>query len=332
MDSPDFLLTERNRRKVIREIAFFSVIGLSLAGLLFVNMKYLPATFLWKKALNCSHLLLFMALGYVILKLVNFGYVRVRDWPVENYVKSLFIGAAFAVLSEWLQQFVGRELEFHDILLNLAGILILHGACYLWANRKNLSEVSASFKVIFFVGSVALIFVIFSDLIITIQRIFYLQRQLPLITSFEEDWELFRWEANINSHAQIVPDTSQSGQHFLKVTCKSGNFPGITLEYPPQDWRRYQCFSFEIRNRETAPFVLNVRIDDRSDGNSNRNRIYFKFKVDPGRQVCRIPFEEIRARAAIQPFDFSNVRRVVFFLNHPAARRVFHLDEIRFSE
>jgi hypothetical protein len=331
VDATDYFRIKKKRHKILAGV-LPGLLGLFLSGLLFVNTKYLPATFLSKKILNNSHLLLFAVLGCIILRLVNFNSGAVSEWPRRNYLKSILLGSGFALLSEWLQQFVGREFEVRDILLNLAGILLIHGGCYLWAIRRDFSKVSLTFKTLFFTGSVALMGLLLWDLAVTLQHYFYLERQLPAITSFEEEWEFFRWELNDSTRAKIVPDPASPGRRCLKVDCRRGAYPGVALEYPPQNWQPYQALSFSVWHPESEPLALNVRIDDQPDGMPNRNMVYFEFEIKSGRNNIRIPFQEIRARAVKSAFDFSNVRRVIFFLERPDRRRVFYLDDLRLVE
>lgn len=308
-------------------ITLLILAGLLLSGLLFLNTKYLPVSFLSRKILNSGHLVLFATLGFIILQLVNYqSGLR----PQRNYLISILLGSAFALLSEWLQQFVGREFEFNDILLNLAGILLIHGACYLFCQTA--APIASVLKIIFLTATLGLLGGIIGDIAITIHRHFFLERQLPVITAFENEWELFRWELNDSTQAKLVPDPASPAGHQLEIQCRAGGYPGVVLEYPPLEWQRYQAFRFTISQPDSTPLELFVRIDDRSDGTPGRNRIYFQFKIQAGRQEICIPFQEIRAQAKDSPFDFTKVRRLVFFLDRPDRPRRFCLDDLRLAK
>lgn len=316
----------QNKNRQIN-ITLLILAGLLLSGLLFLNTKFLPVSFLSRKILNSGHLLLFAALGFIILQLVNFqSGLR----PPRNYRLSILLGSGFALLSEWLQQFVGREFEFNDILLNLAGILLIHGACYLFYCKA--TPVSGILKILFLTATLSLLGGIIWDIAVTIQRHYFLERQLPVITSFENDWELFRWELNDSTQAGIVRDPVNPAGRRLEIACRTGWYPGVVLEYPPQDWRCYQALKFTVSQPDSLPLELFVRIDDRSDGTPGRNRIYFQFEIQAGRQEICVPFPEIQAQAKDSVFDFAKVRRLVFFLDRPDRPRTFWLDDLRLIE
>lgn len=190
---------------------------------------------------------------------------------------------AFAVFTEVLQGFTGREQSFGDFIGDLLGIC----AGMLWPLRKRPAIWAANLAAV--LACIPLGW--------TVSAYLYRQAQAPLI------WQIDSPLLNRFSHWQ------------------AGSYPGLVIEEVPADWRDYQTLAITVRNPGADTASLTVRIhdlahDQRYDDRFNRNFLI----AGATTKVIRIPLSEVTAAPAGRSLDLAAVAGIIIFQQADAPR------------
>jgi len=328
-----FQTSDADNRSVsrLRIIGLVSCFLILLASL-FINLTTLHPNLFYRRLLNDSHFLLFVLLGFIILKLLNIKSHSIRAWPGRNFVWAIVWGIVVAVGTEFLQLFTTREFEWRDMLLNSAGVLFINGIIYFWFNQSFQTK-SRPRKMLFRGGFVVVFILFFVPLInnwyISFYNHLWAQSQQPLLASFEDQRELHNWVLKELTQFEIVPRHATHGKYALKITAEPTTYPGVIFEYLYSDWHRYRVFKFSAYNPSSTPIELYLRIDEGGSDYTAGNRVYLFPEILPGQNEINIPLTEIVKNASKGTFNLANVARVIFFLNRPMEETVFYVDNIR---
>lgn len=303
-----------------------------LGSLLFINVPVPRSNLFIRDLLNNSHFLLFCVLGLIVLKLVNRKAGVVKFWPGKNYLKSILLGILLSVATELLQMFTNRQFQFRDIQLNIIGIFFIHGIVYCWTSfafQQRFDKMKWPARVSSVGAALFILLMLFGNVAKSFHHQIQTERQFPLLASFEEAWELNRWEKQKFTDIEISEEHVSHGQHSLQVETRVWKYPGVILEYPPQDWSGFHAMKCTFFNPDTTAFKLHVRFDERRIGAKPQNRIYRISTILPGQNELSFNLQTLKIKATNKPFDLKNVSRVVFFLHKPEKNHVFYFDNLR---
>ncbi len=303
-----------------------------IASLLFINVSKIQKNPVLFQILSDSHYFMFLVFGFLILKLVNLNKLTVTEWPDCNYLFSLIIGIAISFSFELIQPFFHRAFEFSDVLMNLWGIFSINGLFYFW-NKQRFRPGFSIKKLMAFTFTIVVttftLYIFYGWGFAVINKMRW-QRQFPLISSFEGNWELKRWALNPETAIEISSQYATHGKCSLRVRTGIFSYPGIVLEQPPANWRHLKAFAFSIYNPADEVFRLHIRLDNDIMNQEKGDRIYLTPMIAPGLNAIKLNFNEIQERGPDKPpFELENISRVVFFINRPRAPMEFYLDDVR---
>jgi len=326
----------RDWRNFLKLFFLFGVF-ISISTVLFINLAGIQRDYLFGRILDDSHLFLFVFLGGLILKLVNLKTSDASLWPARNYVYSTVLGLTVSVCYELIQPFFARSLEIADIFLNVMGIFFVNGVFYLWACKTN--QKWTNLKRIFFRTSFIIIYTFMLASIFNawghhIYNLHQSQQQFPILASFEDDWELYRWDVCDSAGIKIVPEHAKHGRFSLRFKTKAfTTYPGAMITYLSDDWDGYNYLTFSVFNPIEKPFKLYIRIDKDLPNELNGDRIYITPMIQPGENQLRFSFKQFRNRPIPKtPYNFKNISRINFFLNKPQSPALFYLDYLRLEK
>lgn len=172
----------------------------------------------------------------------------------ESKYKIRFVGiiaVLLAFLTEIFQIYNSRDADAFDILLNCCGT----GIVMLWILSKKASE-----KKYYKICLISLILLTISAFLYDFGSIEYTKykfnKMLPILSDFENEWELERWQCNGDTEIIFSNDFSAHGKSCIKIKFDTSIYPGIRLRYVTKDWSRYKNFSFDVFNPQKEVFKL----------------------------------------------------------------------------
>ncbi|MBN1348193.1 VanZ family protein [candidate division KSB1 bacterium] len=323
----------RNRYPCIRLITSLLLIFTALS-ILFIELPSRSLTPMVKRALNDGHFFLFAAIAYLILRLLNFRTRAISQWRDESYLVALMLCALLSISSEWLQRFFGRDSEIRDMIFNSSGFMTTLGSLFIFKSRfmKRFGKRTRfSLQLLFLIVLTITATGLFFNLGSLIYYHFSYQHRLPLIASFEHDWELITWEKSPATDIEFNLIHASHGSRSLKIDCHSYSYPGIRLEFVPPDWSAYRAFAFDIFNPQATALELKLRIDAKNDTSSISTRRYDSLSIQPGWNHLSLPTSAIKTNREGKSMILKNVLRVIFFMRNPPQTLTFFIDNVRFE-
>jgi VanZ family protein len=292
-----------------------SRIGLLVALLVLLQLGRPPdRTQLWDAAFDLGHVLLFAAVAWVLLDLVD------RMWPHAVAGRRMLAAAGatvgLAVASECLQAFdPGRQVSVADFLRDLAGITAV------WGWRRHPVRFSAAWRTLVQTAAVVLLVVSLVPAVVLASAYVARGRAFPVLTRFgQTDWE--RYFLSLTG-ARVV-DTAAGAPGGGPLVClllEPGKYPGFALDEPYPTWRAYDRLEFFVRSDGPAPLDVTIRIHDRGHDQRFEDRFNRTVRATRELQQVVIPLSEVEAAPRGRRLDLSAIRGVVVFvadLDHPA--------------
>lgn len=222
---------------------------------------------------NFAHPLIFAVLALLGRRTMQQSFGTLRGRHLLLLAGALVV---FAVFTEVLQGFTGREQSLGDFIGDLLGIC----AGILWPLRRRIATWAATLAAV--LACIPLSW--------TVSAYLYRQAQLPLV------WHVDSTLLNRFSHWQ------------------AGAYPGLVLDEVPADWRGYQALALTIRNPGAEVASFTVRIHDAAHDQRYDDRFNRSFHLAPGTTgVFRIPLDDIATAPAGRPLDLTAVAGIILF-------------------
>ena len=148
---------------------------------------------------------------------------------------------------------------------------------------------------------------------------------LPILFSFETDEAVTAWivEDEIKEEVDVVASDKNAteGKRSLKVTLKSGDWPGIRTSKLPKDWSAYKELKFDIFAE--VDFRCAVRIDD-AESTEYETQFNGGEDVEKGKNTVTIDLEDMA-----EAIDLKNVVLLCIFSTDVDTPLTFYLDNVR---
>jgi len=248
----------------------------------------------------------FASVTWAVLMLVG---RRVR--PRAAIALTVLIGFALAVGTELMQKLTGGDVEVGDVFFDMVG---MSAALCVWSARKKLiaRRVGVGLATALLLGS---LWPVVPPILIDRYR----DAIAPELVRFDSPhaWDLIR----SSSVAQIVsaPDGWTIVGPVLKVTLAGETYPGVVLDHPIADWRRYAKLDVDVYvdGSTSMPIAISVRLDK-----APVDHVYRSFECAPGPCRLQLPLGELFDR------DVARVNAVVIYSGRAQAGRVFYLGRV----
>jgi len=248
----------------------------------------------------------FASVTWVVLMLVG---RRVR--PRAAIALTVVIGVALAVGTEWVETLTDGDAEVGDVFFDMVG---MSAALCVWSAHKKLMarRAGAGIATALLLGS---LWPVVPPILIDRYR----DSIAPELVRFDSPhaWDLI----SSSSVAQIVPapDGWTIVGPVLKVTLAAETYPGVLLDDPIADWRRYAELDVDVYvgGATSMPITISVRLDK-----APVDHVYRTFDCGPGPCRLQLPLAGLFDR------DVARVNAVVIYSSRAQAGRVFYLGRV----
>ncbi|TWU55186.1 VanZ family protein [Rubripirellula reticaptiva] len=220
---------------------------------------------------------------------------------------------AFGIAIEFAQTLSGRTASFHDAIAN--GLGIGTGFCLSLAHTRVKSSPSdrRTPRILWGIAGF-LIAIAWWGPVATLRDVLAMNRDFPLLASFETEAELERWYFS-NTYGKRVRQDATLGDHSLEVEFSVNDHPSVTLTKLKHDWSGTQSIEADVTldaNHPQSEVELWINVIDYSKGKD-----FF--------DVFRKPFTIRRG----EPTHLVISRNE---LMQPTAGRVLELDSVEYIE
>jgi hypothetical protein len=226
----------------------------------------------------------------------------------------------FGLAMEAAQQIVGRQPSLWDALANASGVVagafIHQGQGLVSWPRASAAAAGAGLL------AISMYFPAL-ELIDAIQQ----RWEVPRLGSFERAAELRRWSESSCGLA-VVNEHATHGKRALRVDLLPGQFPGISLE-PPPDWSAYKLLQFNVYLSGSSPLGVVVKIFDRKHDGEFDDRFNYSVRLQPGSNSIRLSLQEVATAPRLRRLDLKQIEGFSLFTVDLRDERTFYLDDVR---
>ena len=259
--------------------------------------------------------------------------------PVLRSVRSaIVIGIAMTTVSgliELAQELTGRSSSWSDLWANVLGVTaaLCLGFARQSASTRRRSLLAAS--------AVAALVVASLPGSVTLWDAWRQRRDLPMIASFEDRLELSRWRFML-ARGELSRAHVTAGQFSLRIDLLPGEYPGVFMLWPPNDWRgalrgpgvaspgnSAAALVFDVWLSEGRPLDVVVKIVDLDHNYGHPSDRYEQpTRVPAGTHRLSIPLDVIAHAPISRPMDLSQIRLLQFYVEFLDRPRTLFVDNI----
>jgi len=276
------------------------------------------------KIINFGHVPLFMVVAAMVLWILDW-----KNWPLTslmNYILTGLISCILSFITEVLQQITpGRSFELNDIIHDIMGCTIFLLLIYQY--RRNVQKKTS--LVLSLTAVLLLILAAMPFIIVSLDEI-RAGRDFPLLASFETDSELGRWK--IEEKFERTPLYSTHRQHALRVDLSPGLYPGVSLNYPPRNWKGYDTLTFDAFLEGADPLALTVRINDLAHNEEYEDRYNRTFTLQSGPNQLSISLSEVEHAPKGRLMDMEHISILCIFSYKLKEPRTVYFDNFRLEK
>jgi VanZ family protein len=294
-------------RRLLLLVALFVLAGL----LLFVPIPIRP-TVVVRTIENAGHTPLFflLTLGLLFVLRNDPRFAGARLYAVAGIA-----GAGTGFLSEVIQMPLARDASWEDVAADALGVILALATYAIFERRSPLRRWH---RVTAFGVAVVCIAIFMMPIVRTARAYVHRNGQFPVLADFHSRLELY-WTVSYGVNRGIVGDA-------LNVEFGNQEFPGVSFYEPVSDWSRYQTLLVDVRNPDTAPLELVVRVHDRTHTRAFNDRYNKSFHLDAGeRRTLRIPLEDIRRAPRNRLMDMTQISDITLFKGTSEGSRALHI-------
>ena len=234
------------------------------------------------------------------------------------------LAMTLGLLGELAQSFVGRSASIHDVLANTFGI----AAGCLWIVGYLVSAGKLLFRCVSVIVVVAASF----NPIMEINEAQEQRAEFPLLASFERARELNAWELQGVS-VQQTSDWATDGKKSLRVIPRSNEFPGIVMQWVPEDWSDQTSLHLDLHNASTNQQELVLKIADKlhADSGFPDGDRFEREIIIPGGDTVHIEssLEAVKTAPENREMDLRQIELLQIFSLNGVEAGSFEIDNIR---
>ena len=303
-----------------RKYFLLSVIFIFIALSLFAGTGY-HQTRLTGALWNAGHILLFALIAYFAL--YDTSFFRGKKPSVSLLVLTvvtLILGFAMEFV-QWV--FHSGKPDVADVARDLLGaaIPVVFGKTLI--KREKLRYIFQTILVILL--SVQL----FPAAIAAVDE-FKAWREFPVLSDFESELELSRWEGE--AKFGLSDKHVYHGNRSLHIILKPSLYSGVALVFFPSDWSEYRFFEFHVFNPESKPVLLICRINDaahRLNDYRYSDRFHKEIEITPGWNHITIDLKNVQTAPKTRLMDMKQIKYMKLFSVRLPERKEVWLDYVR---
>lgn len=228
--------------------------------------------------------------------------------------------AVFGLLTEWVQQWVGRQSSWEDASANLLGAT----AGVLWSESRFALQGRLAFRGL----AILCLLLAMAQPAWKLGDALYQVWQMPVLASFETPGEISRWALQ-NCQVKRVRNFSTHGEWALQVDLAPTRYAGLALNEVPPDWTGYRELALDVTLETPHPLPWIIKITDQAHNWKTEDRFESQVTLDPGRNVIRIPLREVEQAPRNRRMELSRMRMLQLFTVQPAEPVRLYLDHLR---
>jgi len=316
----------------------FQAVGLVFLILVILSLLWIPVpshTFLWKAVNNFAHLPLFGIVAIVLLNLSRMLFAALKWLPIRHYVVAMMAVLVLALLTEVVQSFSAtRHPEASDVVRDLIGAMCGLGLFYTYYSQVSGKWPSwRQFPLRSIICSCVVLVIGITLLPVVGWTYAYWDRasRFPSILQFASDWEMKFVKASDSELQVVVPPVGwkKSAEDKVgRVVFHAKRYPGIRIDEPYPDWRRFSHFQLDIFSELTSLQSIVIRIDDLHHNNEHSDRFNKAVTISPGLNHIQIPIDDIRIAPVGREMDLRAMKAVLLFAVNPREEFTLYLDNI----
>jgi len=299
---------------IISKKFIFPLFLVILISLLFIGGPGHYSNRIYKNVWDLGHILLFIVLTAYLLKL---PFIE-RKNPYAQVAIVCSIALFIALITEFLQSYVGRTPELMDIRRDILGAFI---GLIIVFKQKNLSR--KIFLVLLFIAFAFTTFE-FSALTKTLIDEYNILRTGSILSNLEGPFEDERWKGT--SRYTLSKDFVIEGEQSLKVTFNTDPYNGIALIYMHRDWSNKNYLHLSIYYPGDNALLLNVRINDflHTKNNHYNDRFNKEIIIENGWNDLIFSINDIKNAPKGRQANLKNMQSLgMFVMNLPEPKTIY---------
>jgi hypothetical protein len=243
---------------------------------------------------------------------------------ILRYILYFFMVSGIGLSIEVIQPYVGRDFSWHDLISDTSA-----GAMVCWWKEcvVNEHQKSKAFKFGLTLMTFMLVFIATRPLRAVLYDEIVAYRQFPLLSGFETESEMIRWQCD---HADRQQNRVYKGKWALGFKVNPKGYSGCSFSGFPENWSGYHRFNFAVWSPEQN-LPLNLRINDLKhieEGQHWNDRFNKTFLLKQGWNPISVSLDLVQYAPKNRKMDMNRVIKVVWFvhnLGHPAQ---FYIDDV----
>jgi hypothetical protein len=267
-------------------------------------------TELERSILNFGHIL-FFALAIIALR----NNLDMRTWP--HWLAISIAVFLVSIIIEYIQHNTGRTRSWNDVERNLIGAWV----ALFWLNPPSTQVWTGRFIATgLFISQLVMV----SQAGLTEYR---LQNTLPILSDFENDYEISWWQGRVSMNKERAWHGNQS----MNVNLSTQTYSGVRLSRIPGNWSDYSELKFEIYNPGLLPMPLTLRINDEAHERSllYQDRFNSTFIIEHGWNLIQFSLDTVRKAPSGRDMDMSKITHLELFAFELDSPREITLDYLR---
>lgn len=265
---------------------------------------------------------------YSAIKQNSLGVKNRTDLQLSAY--ALLITVVLGIGTEVIQGLIGRDAEVEDVFHDCIGaIAALAGWLYVQAKAGDPTH-HLQMKYMLTICIVSIVAAL-TPLLLCTAAYWHRDAIFPVIAEFRSPLDLYFVDST-DPQATIDRSTTDKQARIdssFYSRLDSGSWPGITINEPAPDWRKYTELRVDISNPGNISLPLVIRIDDTPQRNRYDDRFNQSFSVPAGeRTILRIPLESIASAPLNRRMDLAKISQIIVFHSGAAAGQALLLHRI----
>jgi len=225
------------------------------------------------------------------------------------------LGALFAIGTEVMQKLSGGDAEWGDVACDLLG---MSAALCVWAARAGQLPLRPAIG-----AAVLLLGLSQCPLVHALLVDRYRNSIAPELLGFDSVFARDLVSSSSKIDWVTAPPAWPIGHRLLRVEFADDTYPGVHLDDPISDWRRYTMLAVDayVDATQPLPITISVRLDD-----APVDHVYRTFDCAPGPCAMVLPLVGLFDR------DVARVNAVVIHSGRDYAGRVVYLGRVALEE
>lgn len=263
------------------------------------------ASRVWNEIWNTGHIAAFLICWTFVFNL--FARVSRLSW-LKLAILVIVTTLVIAELIEIVQGWIGRDQEWQDVWDSAVGATLA-----LVFTSRQIHELVLRARLFWRSLALVLLVAIPWPIWTNLADAVIMQRQFPVISNFTTPFEITRWRGN---RAHLAIRSGPEKRAYLSVTFQPGKYSTVTLKYFHRNWQAYHKLVLELRNPDSKPYPVILRIHDRLHKLHHyalSDRFNRQIMLKPGTQRVVIPLSAVRNAPRTRKMDMRHLEELDLF-------------------